>query len=80
MQINSRELLRQVYMKKKLKITSVYKNNIQRNGYQTRPRGDVKKNLCHDLEYFVDNVKQPFFFSYPIPLSYKFRVVHCLNY
>ena len=77
MQINSRELLRQVYMKKKLKITSVYKNNIQRNGYQTRPRGDVKKNLCHDLEYFVDNVKQPFFsrIQYPYLTSFELFTV-----
>lgn len=61
MQIKSRELLKQGYMKKrKLKLTSVYKNSHSNKRLaNTSPR---QKNLCHDLEYFVDNVKQPVFF------------------
>lgn len=66
MQIKSRELLRQVYVKKKHQFI---KTVIQKNGHQTRSLGYVQK-ICvaNFLEYFVDNVKQPFFFLVANPL------------
>ena len=62
MQIKSRELLRQVYVKKKKH--QFTKTVIQKNGHQARFLGYVQK-ICvtNFLEYFVDNVKQPFIFS-----------------
>ena len=45
------------------------KTVIQKNGHQTRSLGYVQK-ICvtNFLEYFVDNVKQPFFFLVANPL------------
>lgn len=67
MQIKSRELLRQVYVKKKKH--QFIKTVIQKNGHQARSLGYVQK-ICvtNFLEYFVDNVKQPFFFLVANPL------------